>query len=337
MQPQKNTLYWFHLKYKKKINRILGWTGLIFLFLTILISCYFLFSNRFSVKRFVASLPSEERLVLDYFFRCLIQEDTVGYVLAEEKPMCFYSHLQPKILIDSLEHNPVERIDLFFDGFDSRDALFHRGWKIWEKYKHHFCGRNIFFDTFEEDRELRYKKVIVVNKRLMLPIIDQYFSKFSPLDPSLKEKESLFDALLHDENFKRKFYTHHALMGICLGYGERNARLFQKMVKLFTSMGLMHFTLEKASPDRLEHLEQEWDALRQSFTIGIKDHISRKLLFHFGVGFRADFSDPETLCLQEKYTACHKKLTFAYRNGNFLERTLEWIYLADKDSLRSLP
>jgi len=94
--------------------------------------------------------------------------------------MSFYSYLRPKILVASrLTSEPLERLDLLFNGFDDKDALFHRGWEIWKRYEHYFCGENIFFDVFEEDRDLHSMKVIVINKHLILPLLEQYFNKFS--------------------------------------------------------------------------------------------------------------------------------------------------------------
>ncbi len=281
------------------------------------------------VKQFLSLLSSEERFVLDHFFRCLIQEDSIGYVLLGGKPMSFYSYLKPKTIVNPYQCDPLQRLDLLFEGFDDKDALFHKGWEIWKKYEHYFCGKNIFFDAFEEDRELHFMKVIVVNKNLMLPLLDRYFHKFTSMDSSLRDKESVFEALLHNRKFKEKFYSRNDLLGTCLGYGAKNAALFQKMSKLFTSMGRLGFTLQMPSPDRLKSLEEEWSILRKSFTGGFKDHTSRKFLFHFGVGFRVDFSDPETCLLRKKYTDYHKKVTLAYDGTDFLEKTLELISLAN--------
>lgn len=281
------------------------------------------------VKKFLSSLPSEERFVLDHFFRCLIQEDAVGYVLLGGKPMSFYPYVKPKTTVYSHHCDPLRLIDLFFEGFDDENAIFHKGWETWKKYEHYFCGKNIFFDIFEEDRELHYMKVIVINKRLMLSLFDQYFHKFTSLDSSLKDKESLFKAFLHDQTFRKRFYSRHDLMGICLGFGAGNATLFQKMTELFTSMGWLGFTLEMPSPDRLKNLEEEWTRLKKFFKVGVHDHVSRKFLFHFGIGFRADFSDPETSTLKEKYTEYHKKVTLTYNSTDFLEKTLELISLAN--------
>jgi hypothetical protein len=237
--------------------------------------------------------------------------------------------MKPKLVINSSRFLPLDKIDLLFTGIDDEHALFHKGLEIWEKYQSRFCGKNIFFDVFEEDQELHFMQVSVFNKRLMLSHFDRYFYKFITLDCSIKDKEFLFELLLHDREFKKKFYSRADLLGICLGYGEKNAELFHKMDALLTSMRRLDFTLEKPSPDRLKDLEDELSALKKFFKVGIKDHASRNFLFNTGLGFRADFSDPETSFLQKKYTELYKKLRQAYEGAAFLEKTLELICIAD--------
>ena len=170
----------------------------------------------------------------------------------------------------------------------------------------------------------------VFNRNLMLPIFDHYFHRFANLDHSIEDNKSIFNLLLHDQSFKEKFYSREDLLGICLGYGEKNAELFRKMATLLTSMGRLNFTLEKPSPDRLRGLEKELADLEQSFTVETHVPISRKFCFNIGLGFRANFSDPETLLLQKKYSELHKQLAQAYEGAAFLEKTLELICIADQ-------
>jgi hypothetical protein len=164
-------------------------------------------SRQADVKKFVSALPSEERFLLEFFFRCLIQEDAIGYVLLGGKPMSFYSYIRPKMLINSSRIQPLERIELFFAGIDDEHALFHKGLEIWKKHECRFCGKNIIFDVFEQDQELHFIQVSVFNKRLMFTLFDRYFHKFINLDHSIEGKESLCDLLLHDQRFKENFIT----------------------------------------------------------------------------------------------------------------------------------
>ncbi len=286
-------------------------------------------TKQMDIKKFLSSLPSKERFFLEFFFRCLIQEDAIGYTLLGGKPMSFYSYLKPKLIVNSYRLDSLDRLDLFFEGFDNENALFHKGLEIWKKYEHLFCGKNIFFDVFENDEELHFMQVTVLNKHLMLSLLDRHFHKFTDLNPLILDKESLFSLLLHDQKFKEKFYSREDLLGICLGYGERNAALFHKMTTLLTSMGRLGFTLKKPSAAHLKKLEHELAALEAFFKIGIRDHVSRRFLFNTGLGFRVDVSNPETWLLQKQYTKLHKKLTRTYQGISFLEKTLELIRAAD--------
>ena len=91
----------------------------------------------------------EERFFLEYFFRSLIQEDAIGYVLLGGKPMAFFSYLKPKPIMHAYHLEPLKEFELFFLGFDDENALFNRGCEILKKYENLFCGKNIFFDALE--------------------------------------------------------------------------------------------------------------------------------------------------------------------------------------------
>lgn len=286
-----------------------------------------------NVKKFISSLPSEERILLDFFFRSLVQQDVIGYTLVGGKAMSFYSYLKPKCIVHSYHGKPAEWLDLFFEGFGNEDALFHKGFEIWKKYEHRFCGNTIFFDVIEQDDELHFVRVFVFNKRLMISLFDRHFNKFASLDPSITNSEFLFNLLLYDQKFKEKFHARDDLFGMCLGYGEKNAELFYRREQILTSTGKLLFTLEKPSLPRLRSLNEELSAIEGVLKTGIKDHTTRKFLFHQGMGFCANFSDPETLILQKKYGELYKKVAQAYEGGAFLEKTLELICIEENQSL----
>src|SRR5580700_9763013 len=148
-------------------------------------------NKQVDVNKFISSLSEDERMLLEYFFRSLIQHDTVGYVLLGGKPMSFFSYMKPKPVLPPSD-NILDRIDLFFEGFDSDFALFERSFEVWKKYAPFFCGQNIFFDSFEQDDQLHYKKVSVINKRQILPLLETNFQSFKEIDSSL-EKKALFE------------------------------------------------------------------------------------------------------------------------------------------------
>jgi hypothetical protein len=286
------------------------------------------------VQKFLSELSKDEKFLLEYFFRCLIQEDAIGYSLINAKPMSFFSYIQPKIItLQPHEATPVSTIEFFSDGFTPRYAIFHKGFEIWKKYEYLFCGNNIVFDYYEEEGILSFRKVVVLNKRLLLPLFEQHLQNFQRIDGSLKDSNCVFKALIGNEKFKRKFHSSTALVGICLGYGEKNARLFEEMVHIFSSQGLYGFRLGIPSPpEHQKALEEKLAALQATFNGVCNSHKSKKFQFSWGPSFRADFTDPETHLLREKYMNASKTLSHHYENkSSFLEKTLDLIIAADSE------
>ena len=285
--------------------------------------------GRIFAQTFLASIDSEERLLLEYFFRRLIQEDSIGFVLLNAKPMSFYSYIQPNAKINACQFEPLDKFIYFFTGFDSHNILMRKGWQVWKKYASRFCGNNIFFDCIEQDLELGFVKIAVMNKKLLDPIFASHFEKFAALDPSIRDCNSLFKAILYDCTFKTKIHSRPDLLGICLGYGEKNAVLFNRMAVLYEKLGYLRSMLYQPSLHRISLLQEELTALEKSLKICSLGLRSKRHLFNIGVGFRGRLADLETMRLQEKYTESHRLLTMSYRNVDFLEKTLELIYSAN--------
>lgn len=203
------------------------------------------------IQEFVSAMPEEERFLLDYFFRRLIQEDSIGYVLLGAKPMGSYHYLQPKIQHDPHLFTPVDQLDHFFDSLDEYNALIERGWRVWTKYASQFSGENLVFDAIEENYELNFKKIIVINKQLMQSVVAAHFQKFALLAP-VKDSQAFCHSLFLDQSLKKKVCSRPDLLGICLGYGVRNAALFHKTLLLYKSLGCFGFTLSKPSLQRTQ-------------------------------------------------------------------------------------
>ncbi len=287
--------------------------------------------KKVEVEKFLSALSAEEKFFLEYFFRSLIQEDVIGYSLIHAKPMSFFDYLQPKtISLQPHEATPLSIIEIFFEGFIPSSAIFHEGFKVWKKYEHLFCCNNIFFDFHRAESTLSHRKVIVLNRQLLLPVFERYLPHFQRINSSLKDADSVFKALLSDEGFKEKFYSSTALVGVCLGYGEKSALLFESMVDLLSLQGLYGFTLRmQSSPKFHKAIKKKMDAIL-AISGPFKSHKSKKFLFSWGPSFRADSTDPEIPLLQEKYLEGSKALSLFYgKRNSFLEKTLNLIIAAD--------
>ncbi len=287
---------------------------------------------RKDVRKFLSSIPLKERHLLDYFFRRLIQDDTLGYVLLGSKPMTYYSYRKPKTEIQLIRSDPFFEFELFLYGLHPSESLFDKGLNLWKKYENRFCGKNIFFNLLEENQEFHYVNLLVINKKLVLPLIHQHFSRFLSVDPTIQNEETFFTNFLTNEKLKNQFYSRNDLLGICLGFGEKNADLFDRMVKVHTAMGWLDFTLYVPSSEHRAQLEKEWDNIKNaSGGVGKKIYVSHNFTFNSGVGFRADKTDPETVMLKKKYQDYRKILAQTYQGADFLEKTLELIKLANSN------
>ncbi len=280
------------------------------------------------IKNFLSNLPKEEKLALEHFFRTLIQEDAAGYVFLGGKPLCFYSYLKPLPVIKSLSLSQ-NSIELFFEGFESREILFHHGWEIWKKHGSQFYGDNIVFDCIDWVEDLHWMQILVINKDLLLDVFERYFERFRKLDPSISNPKLLLEGFLSSRSLKDRFFENHELLGIALGYGEKNARKFQAMCEVLRKLGKLGFTINNPAANDLGKLQCEYENIHNSLS-SFQDHKSRKFLFTFGVGFRADFSDDETVYLKNKYQKLRKILTQEYNQADFLKKTLELIIFANE-------
>ena len=153
-----------------------------------------------------------------------------------------------------------------------------QGWEIWKKYASQFTGENILFDTLQEDRELNFAKIMVINKQLAQSEMGAHFEQFTAVSPATNYPR-LIVAFLQDSSFKEKVCSRSDLLGICLDYGSHNAARFYRMSQLHRMLGHFGFTLSIPSADVAQHLKSELDLLEKNFKICSLQRTSKKHLF----------------------------------------------------------
>lgn len=115
------------------------------------------------------------------------------------------------------------------------------------------------------------------------------------------EPEEILDQILNrDPTFFALLRKHHDMLGILLGYGTRNAKLFERKVQLWTGLG-------RLKPNRLNchfkpasgfiSLEEELRDLEE--ITKIESVKASNLNFTPRVGFVYDRNDLETRSLKE--------------------------------------
>ncbi len=276
---------------------------------------------------FVSNLPLEERFQLDYFFRSIIQQDSAGYVILGGKPSSVYTFLKPQSTqLYEIRTNPIRKFKLFLSAFHFSNSWFGQGFKTWEKYKNLFCGDNILFESQEANEELHYINLFIINKSVLIKTIKIHPDKIKVSNSISNQEKNLFNKIV-----QQKFHEKQDVLGICLGYGRKNAELFQKFATLYERLGTKRFSPILISPVQRKNMERELASIQKKLKYSSsEEESSMPFQFVHDVGFRANLEDKGTLALIKKYKELKKILTQKYAHNSFLEKTLELIMLADK-------
>jgi hypothetical protein len=254
-----------------------------------------------------------DRLAIDTFFRIFLLKSAGAYTLFSDKPMTFDSYFDPFAgeWTSLCRRSYLENMQL------------RKGWEAWEKYQHLFPSHQFLLQS----RRLNSNQVelVLIHKKHVIQIMKQHLSDFqkvmgekiTPLELLSRYQKgdvALFDLLKE----------HHGLLGILLGFGKRNAWLYQKRERI--SEDFYPFTLKThpyPSPG-FKTLAEERAYYQNTLTGAFTHENSRKCFkFLYVPGFVADPESTETQELQKKYLQQRSFIHAIYSHGNFLETTLK--------------
>jgi len=257
-------------------------------------------------------LSPEEYYSLEYLFRWLVLKDHFAFSIFGDKPLsvsdfytfdnskCFHSH-------DLGNHNLYLR----------------NGCKIWEKYKNCFPMKNhLILVEPEVDCNVG---ITVVNKKYFLNMFNKHREEFRKILGQDVTGEKLLSHLEAGNNLVEEvLHSNRYLLGILLGFGSKNAQLYQREEELhelqqnfWHKVAIYRTAFERTDPA----IEQELEEIEKKFQV-FEDPVKTRFLFSQLPLFGADLDDPETKELKKKYLRQRKEITKIYGNGKFLETTL---------------
>jgi hypothetical protein len=268
------------------------------------------FEKRDSVHRILSLMPEEDRLALDAFFRILIFKSSFGYVLYGDKPISLVNYVS-------------EYSDGFYGGIRYSDlsiahAILREGWLVWKKYQHLFPSRHYILHHF--DRKNRNSAfILIINRNAFEDTFAKNYQKFILKYGSDITAEKMLQKCLGEESLFAADVIHcHELQGILFGFGRHNSKLFQEREDLGKLAELHRLGLRIPSRAFLEEIDQINSKL-QFFG----DDDSSVLRLTSLPTFAADLNHVETVALRKKYKMQRRRVAKHYRNGNFLELTLQ--------------
>lgn len=274
--------------------------------------CHSLDDQQTKVTKILRSINPEDRFYLDFYFRSLLFEDPLAYVIYGDKPMGFSGFYKPMISSDY----PLQQ------GCSQRNLILKRGYELHKKYQPLFQSKNFIFVFRETDD---YNEIALVNRRNFIKTVARSSEDFQRVLGAEVSGESILDQFIREKEILVKpLRGNHALLGILLGYGRKNSSTFHRKIEIMKSQREFHLLHKKGyltpSPG-FNSVNEELDSLSKRLLPMCEPYQEFSLIDL--PAFMVDPNDSETHEIREKFIKQRKKIIDIYRGGNFLETTLE--------------
>lgn len=288
------------------------------------------------VDDFLTKTSIEDKIFLEYFFREIFLQDSFAYVLAHAKPMAIDSYRFINVLpgIKS-KRGLVPGVRHFFSCFRREEITLCKAIETWRKYEALFDLKNFKFqylDSVDLTSRISWRTVVLINKNLLGQLVEKESRKFHQLYPQWQRANDFVEHFVEDKVLINKVLVNDELLGYCLGYGKKNARLFAKMAEIMKKKGENRFSIHNYNSEKSQNLRKEREAIERR--LGYSNGKTYPKFHHIAfIGFRCDFADEETLTLIRKYKIAQKHLHEHFQGKSFLREAL--LLLLKADSQRS--
>lgn len=263
----------------------------------------FLFGNvqiEAKCKCHLDQIVEEDRIILETFFRDLLFSNGFAFTLFGDKPI-------------SINEYDIDKSKLF-----SNSSV---GYETWNKYSSLLPNSNYLF-VFHENKISCLFEITLINKSAVQKVVIQNKDKFLDFFGPEVSSDKLISLIIDNGSlWNTPLKDRDDLIGILLGYGRKNAELFQKRSELGLRKAGIKKSRTKPSPG-YRSVKEELKAITR--TLRPFDQSERSALFLMRLpGFVADSYSDETIDLKRKYTEQRKQITEVFSKGRVLEIVLE--------------
>lgn len=286
------------------------------------------------IDQFLLKLSVEERYLLEYFFRQVFVHGSFGYVLIGAKPVAIQECiLKTSIPVIRNSRQPARKMKSLLSYFGKEPSVFGSSMEVWKKYEHHFHLKNFSFqyqDSINLISKMGTRTVILINKKMLETLVEKETYLFREIFSGWKRGRDFVEYCLQNEAIMRKILDNDECLGICLGYGKKNAHSFSKMVDLMRKLGINSMSIHQFRPEKFRELENELHTLEKQLQFSIH-HLSRSDVDYINaIGFRCDPFDEETMLLLQNYLESRRALTEYFHGKPFLKSALLLLMRADQ-------
>lgn len=265
-------------------------------------------SKNLTITEILKEIPSKDRKSLEFFFKNFVVKDFFGYVLKGKKPMCFSNFYN-----FSFDHSKKSSWLYFLP----QNYKIKKGFDLWGKYKHLFPMKNYIIKNEPNPWYSKNELILFINKKRFVQIIENNIEIFQTI---LQKKIVPTDLLGEIEDnllLKNILQGNEVLIGIVLGYGKDNAKIFD---------------LKTKDPNyKNQNFKYVWDdndlnkniLMKMGIMDAFSTRSSQQLENILLPSFIADLSSKETTELKNTYLIDRQTILDFYSTGDFLEKTLK--------------
>jgi len=263
-----------------------------------------LHASALSIQERLHSIPAKDHSDIGTLFRYLLFRSGFAYTCFGDKAIS-YDCFDLSEEVDRLDHQ-------------SPFAL-----NTWKRYAHLFSSENFLF-LFHEDLEEQLTEITLINKQAFKNVFDKHREIFASLfGPNMTADELLNLLIKKGSLWNTPMREREDLIGILLGYGEVNARLYQRKAEIIgRKMSAQHLQKVRLLPSEGYHTIDEELAYLRSHLKTVPDE--NPLIYAIRLpSFVADKNHPQTLAILKKYREQRNCFSKKYEKGNVLEVTLK--------------
>ena len=252
----------------------------------------------------------EDTAYLNEFFSNAVLNDQFGYTLFGDKPISILGYQTTTCFHTMNVWNRSLKVRKF--------------WGIWQQYAKHIPIESFILIDDESDCADR-RMITLINKQAFINTVRKHLPNFQGILGRHITPEYLLGQLMQDNaSLFRLIHRSEYLLGILLGYGEKNAKVYERYAELtgiLLPFYCSEFSLSLPVPSEgFESLEDEYQALVESF---IPFSAPLPMDFVRPVACVRLQNDQEGKILFQEYKKTKKLLSSIYSLDNAWEITIQ--------------
>lgn len=185
---------------------------------------YITFFSLFSIAGYGLEISREDTVILENFFRTMLEKSEGGYVLYDSKPLCINSYYNKEYFQNESEKH--------------KNSVFLReGMKRWKELN--LPPSNIIVHGYnnEDTFAKNHVHILFINKKLFLKTVQDNLSLFQyVLGPEVNPLGLLAKLTDPQETFHGVLKDDKVLIGILLGFGTQNSIYVSRMENLHDTL-----------------------------------------------------------------------------------------------------